>query len=198
MGFPKFDRERVQAQLGELETRAQAAFVALCAERLLPYYRWFWNLERWGNYERLAEALGAVWQYVEGQPVAREAYERLIRECRALTPDTEDFDSPLTPRAMDASVAVVQALRMCIEPSERRAAEVAELAVDAAFGMEQIDAAEDLGAVRIADQAQLKALFGAGRMKHELETQAAALEALRGGEAALDAVSLRERYCLAS
>ena len=197
VSFPRFDRAKVQTQLAELGTREQTAFAALCAERLLPYYRWFSSQEHWGSYERLNDALGAVWRYVEGNPLTSEEYDHLVEECRALTPDTEDFDSPLTPRAMDASVAVVQALRMCVEPSERRAAEVAEVAVHAAFGMEQINAVEDLGQVRVADPAHLRALFGAGRVDQELEIQAGVLEALRQ-ETPLDVATLRERFGLAS
>ncbi len=88
----------------ELGPREQVAFAALCAERLLPYYRWFSSTERWGT-DRLRNA-----HDVEGQPQSREQYEQLVADCRRLTPDNEDFNSPLAARAMDASVAVITAL----------------------------------------------------------------------------------------
>jgi len=95
--------------LRELGPREQVAFAALCAERLLPYYRWFSSAERWGI-DRLQNALAAVWGHVEGQPQSREQYEQLLADCRRLTPDTEDFNSSLAARGMDASVAVITAL----------------------------------------------------------------------------------------
>jgi|SRR5215510_5938035 len=196
--FPKFDRARVQERLRELGPREQVAFAALCAERLLPYYRWFSSTERWGSFDRLRNALDAVWGHVEGQPQSREQYEQLVADCRRLTPDTEDFNSPLAARAMDASVAVITALKMCVEPSERRGAEVAEVAADAAFGVEQINASDDLGEIRVADPEQLRKLFGSGRVQHELQTQAAVLDVLRSGAALVDVAPLRESYGLAS
>lgn len=198
MSLAKFDRGQVEEQLSLLGARQKTAFVALCAERLLPYYRWFSRVQRWGSYSRLEEALAVVWMHVDGHPSENREYERMIAECRKVTPDTEDFESPLAARAMDAAVAVVQTLKMCLEPSDRRAAEVAEVAIDAAFGVEQVNTPHDLGQVQIADRAQLARLFGSGRVQRELETQAEVLEALRSDTAPLQFATLRERYGLAS
>jgi uncharacterized protein YjaG (DUF416 family) len=156
MKQPAFDRRELETKLEKFGSRQQAAFAALCAERLLPYYRWFSRLHGWGNYDRLTEALDAVWLYVKG-PLGPDAYREFINRCEDVTPDTEHFNSPLASRALDASASVIGALQMCIEPSARMAAEVAELAVDAAFGVEQIAKVEDLARVRIADRSALQA-----------------------------------------
>lgn len=197
MSLLGFDRERVQERLSHLGAQGQVAFAALCAERLLPYYRWFSKIEHWGDHERLRKALDAIWSYVDAHPLSTAEYERLIAEVSRLTPDTEDFQSPVTSRALDAAVTIVQGLRMCLEPSERRAAEVAEVAVDAAFGVDQMRSLDDLGEIRIADRAQLAHLFSSGGVQQELETQSAILDDL-ASQVPLNVGRLRERYGLTS
>jgi uncharacterized protein YjaG (DUF416 family) len=173
-----FDRVALQARLALLRPRHRVAFAALCAERLLPYYRWFSEVEHWGDYAALRRSLDVVWDHVGGNEIASVRVEGLRHLSESLTPDTKDFSSPLASRAMDSATAVSLALRLCTEPSAQTAAEVAEIAVEAAFGTEQLEVVDNLDQPRIADRTELKRLLRGPKVAEELERQQGAFEEL--------------------
>src|SRR5205807_263748 len=142
------------ARLAQLDARRQAAFAGLCAERLMPFYRWFQRTERWGDYDGLRRSLDVVWDYVGGVEITASQAENLRKLVDAATPDTDEFSDALASRAMDAATAVSQTVAICAEPSNIRAAEVGEIAFEAAFGVEQSGQIQNVDQPRIADRVQ--------------------------------------------
>jgi uncharacterized protein YjaG (DUF416 family) len=189
-----FDRDATAAQLAALTPRGRVAFAAICAERLMPYYQWFQRVESWGNPSALRSALDAVWRHVDGDYMAPDvaAFHRAI--CGVATPDSEDFNSPLASRALDAAAATSEAVGLCIEPSPAVAAEVAEIAFEAAFGHEQLEAAQHSDLVHIADPDALKQLSAQGRLAAELELQQAVLKHLADTSQDIKSSELRRRF----
>jgi uncharacterized protein YjaG (DUF416 family) len=191
----RFDRAALQSKLALLDPRRQVAFAALCAERLLPYYRWFSAGEHWGDFAALRRSLDVVWDYVRGDDIAPGQLEALRQLSESLAPDTEDFSSPLASRAMDSATAVALSLGLCTAPSAQITADVAEIASEAAFGTEQSQLIDNLDQPRIADRAQLKGLLRGPRVVEEIEMQQKSLEALkRSSKTSPDLDDLRRRF----
>jgi uncharacterized protein YjaG (DUF416 family) len=51
-------------------------------------------------------------------------------KCEKIIPDTENFESPLTSAALDAAVAVTNALEYCLDNEDKKIDEVATVARD--------------------------------------------------------------------
>ena len=126
-----FSQDKVQLALGSLPShRHRLAFAAGVCERLLPNYDAFSREVAWGDPTLLRRGLAIVWRVVQGGTVRLAEIRELQAMIRAVTPDTEDFGSPLTSAALDASSAVHEALEACFRDEPRRIAEIATLARD--------------------------------------------------------------------
>ena len=88
MGEPEFDAADLERELDALPPAHRTAFAAACAERLLPNYGVFSEVEGWGDPARLARGLDSVWRYLEGHPLPAERLEGLLRDEDRLAPDT--------------------------------------------------------------------------------------------------------------
>jgi len=126
-----FNLEEVERAARSLPShRHRLAFGAGIAERLLPNYGAFSREVRWGDPGLLRLALDLVWQIVAGGTAQLGKVRELQARIRSATPDTQDFASPLTSAAVDASSAVHEVLEVCHRDEPRRIAEVASLARD--------------------------------------------------------------------
>jgi uncharacterized protein YjaG (DUF416 family) len=177
---PRFDRSTLAKRLGGLAPRQRAAFAALAAERLLPHYRSFHAVTQFGTPAPLERGIELVWQVIDGHPVTREELEAAVTACEAVTPDTEDFETPLVSRALDAASASAAALQACLDDAIRHAVDAAEAAWEAAFGCAQVALTEDLGRPRVVDLRLIEAASTADLVEREERAQDEAMKQLRG------------------
>lgn len=173
-----FEREKILEQLAPLSERQRAAYAMACAERLLPLYRWFQEVQSWGDGGVLERGIELAWSWVSGDRHQDTEIAEAIRACEAVTPDSEDFDSPLVSRALDAASAVAQALEACISPLPETAADAGEIAWECAFGLEQSRLLE-AGAVHVADRQLLEKAAQGGLVVLEEDLQQRSLLSLR-------------------
>jgi uncharacterized protein YjaG (DUF416 family) len=173
-----FERAKILEQLAPLSERQRAAYAIACAERLLPLYRWFQEAQSWGNRRVLERGIELAWSWVGGGQHQATELAAAIRACEAVTPDSEDFGSPLVSRALDAATAVAQALEACISSLPQAAADAGEIAWECAFGLEQSRLVE-AGTVHVADRQVLTKAAQGGLVLLEEDVQQRSLQWLR-------------------
>jgi uncharacterized protein YjaG (DUF416 family) len=173
-----FEREKLVERLSVLSQRHRAAFAVSCAERLMPLYQWFQEVESWGDRRVLESGIELVWSWiVTGRPSNTEIADAVDR-CEKVAPDTEDFSSALVSRALDAASAVALALEVCTSPLPETAADVGEIAWDCAFGIEQ-SRLPGAGKLNIADKEVLQQAARGSFVLLEEDLQKRSLEQLR-------------------
>jgi uncharacterized protein YjaG (DUF416 family) len=165
-----FRRDEIMDLLMTLSERHRTAYAIACAERLLPLYQWFQHLQSWGETGALERGIELAWRWVKGGEGLDAEISDAIRSCEVVTPDTEDFDSPLASRALDAASAVAQALETCISPLPETAADAGEIAWECAFGIEQSRVVET-DMVHFADRQLLENLAKGGLVMLEEDLQ---------------------------
>lgn len=178
MDIQGFEREKTLVSLTGLPAQKLMAFALASAERLIPLYNWFQQVEAWGNVRALEEGIEIGWRRVKGEGIADAEFANAILACEEATPDTDDFESPLASRALDAASAVSQALETCSNPTPRDAADAAEIAWECAFGLEQ-SRMLDAGVVHIADKSILEQASRGGFVQLEDDLQSRSIEWLR-------------------
>jgi len=173
-----FERGDIIEQLAMLPQRHRAAYAMACAERLIPLYRWFQEVESWGDQTVLERGIELGWTWIRGEHPQDAEIADAVRACEDVTPDTEDFDSPLASRALDAASAVAQALEVCISPLPETAADAGEIAWECAFGVEQ-SRLLDAATVHFADRELLEQAAQGGFVLLEEDLQKRSLKWLR-------------------
>lgn len=173
-----FEREKLLEELAALPQRHRAAFAVACAERLMPLYHWFQEVELWGDRRALESGIELVWSWIDtGKPSNAEIADA-VRCCENAAPNTEDFSSPLASRALDAAAAVALALEVCASPLPETAADAGEIAWDCAFGVEQ-SRLPSAGKLNIANRRILQQAARGGFVLLEEGLQKQSLERLR-------------------
>ncbi|OON67439.1 DUF416 family protein [Hymenobacter sp. CRA2] len=112
-----------------LSDRQKAAFAGLVCERLLPQYEAFCRAVSWGSpavYERGVELL---YNSALGEFFAEEA-AALLEKLDFVTPGLTDFSTPLTPYAVDACIALHEALQFLVDKQESHISHCATATVD--------------------------------------------------------------------
>ena len=110
----KFDEQALASALSGLGGEDQAAFAALCAERLLPL------IADQRSAELGAAALDCLWRRLGGEPIAAAATSRLAESIEAAVPDEDAGDwSQETAFTKNALAAVAYSLR-CLERHDPR------------------------------------------------------------------------------
>ncbi|HXC76356.1 MAG TPA: DUF416 family protein [Candidatus Acidoferrum sp.] len=187
---------QLPARLTALDANGRAAFAALCAERLLPYYRWFHLTEHWGSLAALSNAIELAWRCVVDPPVSAQEIAEARAAVEAATPDSEDFRSGLASRALDASAAASYALQCRGDGSVDSAVAAGEVAWEAAFGSEQTRLLRDPSVAHIAVPSDLAAAGSGSLVITEEDHQDKSLTALRSVDAwsVETAHNLRRRF----
>jgi uncharacterized protein YjaG (DUF416 family) len=175
-----FEREKILERLAVLSSRNRAAYALACAERLMPLYWWFQEVESWGDRSALEKGVEIGWRWVKGEQIRGARIAEAARACEDVTPDTEDFASPLASRALDAASAVAQALEACISPLPETAVDAGEIAWECAFGIEQSRLLE-AGAVHFANRQYLQRAAQGGFVSLEEDLQQRSLQWLERG-----------------
>lgn len=112
-----------------LSDRQKAAFAGLVCERLLPQYAAFCQATGWGSpavYERGVELL---YNSSLGEFHAAEA-TALLEKLELVTPGLRDFSSPLTAYAVDAGIALHEALQFLSDKQEVHVSNCATATLD--------------------------------------------------------------------
>jgi uncharacterized protein YjaG (DUF416 family) len=125
-----FDPISLKHGLDQLTAMRRVVFGAACCERLLPNYAAFAHEVQWGQPEILRAALDYVWHVIDSGNVDRAEINRLVEECDAVIPDTEDFDTSSVSAALDAGSAVVETLRALLDGDSQRIVDVASFCRD--------------------------------------------------------------------
>lgn len=120
----------LERELDRLPRNHRVAFAAACCERLLPNYAAFAREAHWGEPETLRAALDEVWRILDGGAFHRGDIHRLIEQCDAVIPDTEDFETSSVSAALDAGTAVVATLRSLLDGDPQWVADVVSYCLD--------------------------------------------------------------------
>lgn len=107
----------LRGKLQLLSHSKHLAFGASCCERSIPNYRAFSREEHWGDPQILKQALDLVWRHVASENPAelKLALQLNLKALEAVTPDTENFKSPLTSAALDAASSIAEALACALD-----------------------------------------------------------------------------------
>src|SRR6266700_5645738 len=108
----------IEAGLAKVSFSRRIAFGASCCERLLPNYLAFYQIEKWGNYGLLRNALDQVWTAIVDNEQRSLLGGISIDEIVALAPDTEDFDTIFTALAGDAASSIVYTIGAYLDPEK--------------------------------------------------------------------------------
>jgi uncharacterized protein YjaG (DUF416 family) len=125
-----FDPDLLEHEISRLPRLHRVAFAAACCERLLPNYAAFVRQVHWGDPGSLRSALDYIWSAVAGGSADRDEIYRLIKQCDAVIPDTEDFETSLVSAALDAGTAVAGTLRALLDGDPKHVVEVASYCRD--------------------------------------------------------------------
>ena len=105
-------QEQLNNELGRLSPQLRIAFAANCAEQALPKYD-DWSIHEgadWGNPKRLRDALTLIWQFIEYGNIEPAQIDLEYRVIHALVPDSEIFPRASGNGAMDAGLALLEAI----------------------------------------------------------------------------------------
>lgn len=121
--------EDLETQIYSLSDRQKAVFAGLVCERLLPQYEAFCRAENWGSpavYERGVELL---YNSGLGEFHAAEATV-LLEKLDFVTPGLQEFGGPLTTYALDACIALHEALQFLADKQETHISNCATATLD--------------------------------------------------------------------
>jgi uncharacterized protein YjaG (DUF416 family) len=171
-------RGEILEHLELLSQRHRAAYAIACAERMLPLYEWFQQIDSWGDYSVLVKGIDIVWTWINTEWPQDREIANTIRACEKVTPNTEDFHSALASRALDAASAVAQALEVCLSPLTETAADAGDIAWECTFGLEQSRLVDTTGII-IADKRILERAAQGRLVLLEEDLQRRSLEYLK-------------------
>lgn len=118
MNLDLYDHSNLNDSLTRIKPLARIAFAAACCERLLPNYRYFSQVENWGDVKKLELSLEYIWKVVKGQVPDQDIVEEFRQQCISSTPEADDFParSP-EPEATEVTIAIRRTLEACLDPT---------------------------------------------------------------------------------
>lgn len=113
-----FDEGALEEKLAVIDIWKQNFFHVSVAQRVLPSYAAFSKEERLGNTSILENAFLSVKGAYFGNKEEID-FQKLSKDCLAVAPDTEDFDSTYTSSALDAAIVVSNLAKCygCFDPA---------------------------------------------------------------------------------
>jgi len=125
-----FDLDSLEKRIARLPPRHRAAFAALCTERMLPNYAAFTRICRWGEPQKLRDALDKVYEALATGTVDSDALRKLKAACEKQIPDLDDFADESVSWAADAGHALQATFECLLTGDPRQAASCATVAKD--------------------------------------------------------------------
>ncbi|KAA9332155.1 DUF416 family protein [Hymenobacter busanensis] len=122
-------QDDIETQITGLSDKQKAVFAGLVCERLLPQYEAFCKAANWGSpavYERGLEILynSSLGEFHRAEAAA------LLEKLELVQPGLTDFTTPLTAYALDACIALEEALQFLIDKQESHLHNCATAATD--------------------------------------------------------------------
>ncbi len=124
-----YNRSIIENRLKKLNDIQRITFGICCCERLLPNYKKFKNDTNWGDENPLKKAMISVWNFVRISQLAFDV-ESLLKECEAVAPESENFQSEYTSYAQDAVFAVCSILDYLKSKDIERISQASSYAID--------------------------------------------------------------------
>jgi uncharacterized protein YjaG (DUF416 family) len=137
------DLEKLIAeQIANLPKDKQLAFMLVLCERMIPAMDQFAS-ETGHDGSIFRECMEKAWDHLEGNG-GPPGWRKLAKQCLRYTPDTEDFDHPLTSEALDAALAIEAMMSLLADGDINHAIEACGLARDTAAFCAPENDGEDL------------------------------------------------------
>jgi uncharacterized protein YjaG (DUF416 family) len=108
----------IEKKIAKLSFKQQILFVVLTCEKLLPNYRQFSAIEKWGNIEVLEDAIVMIYQFLQDIEVNDAELDGIYEKITEITPDVEHFESDLASYALDACSAVSDAVEFLLSEDQ--------------------------------------------------------------------------------
>lgn len=124
-----FIEKDVKNRLENLSEAAKIIFAASCCERALPSYKKFVEIEHWGDYEFFRDTLNEIWMHAYNKKIPEDRLQQLIKQASCLMPDEEDFESIFTSYALEASIAICNALKYCLTKEIKKLISIPKLLI---------------------------------------------------------------------
>jgi uncharacterized protein YjaG (DUF416 family) len=124
-----FDEERLSRSLAGLDAWKRVAFIAMTCDRMVPNYDRFSAETNFGDPMVLRRGLDVAWEWLETNTLSVDL-NSLTAQVEEQAPNTDQFASPFTSAALDASNAIAVLLNALCHPGCAAPVEVACLARD--------------------------------------------------------------------
>lgn len=120
--------ESIEKKIVKLSFKQQVLFAVLTCEKLLPHYRQFSMVEKWGNIEVLEDAIVMIYQFLQDIEVNDEELDGMYEKIAEITPDVVRFEGDLASYALDTCSAVSDAVEFLLSEDQSYLINIASIA----------------------------------------------------------------------
>ncbi len=108
----------IEKKIVKLSFKQQILFAVLTCEKLLPNYRQFSEVEKWGNIEILEDAIVMIYQFLQDIEVNDAELDGIYEKIAEITPNVEHFKGELASYALDTCSAVSDAVEFLLSEDQ--------------------------------------------------------------------------------
>ncbi|MBA4849447.1 DUF416 family protein [Emticicia sp. BO119] len=120
----------IEKKIVKLSFKQQVLFAVLTCEKLLPNYREFSSIVRWGSIEVLEEAIVMIYQYLQDIELDDTELDGIYEKIIEITPNIENFESDLASYALDTCSAISDAIEFLLSEDQSYVLNIASIARD--------------------------------------------------------------------
>jgi uncharacterized protein YjaG (DUF416 family) len=120
----------IEKKIVKLSFKQQVLFAVLTCEKLLPNYRQFSSMARWGNIEVLEEAIVMIYQFLQDIELNDVELDGIYEKIIEITPDVEKFEGDLASYALDTCSAISDAVEFVLSEDQSYLLNIASIARD--------------------------------------------------------------------
>lgn len=184
----------------QLSREQKVIFAALTCEKMYPIYNIFSLSSKWGNARTYTEGIITLYNFVLNAP--DKSYDEIIEDIELIMPDLDDFTGTAPSHALDACVALVEAVSFLVDYKDEHiincsiaATDTVDMHVQIVRDLDQNDA--DLDNTINSDALMVNELQRQGRLISALKAtnyftqeKIAELRLLNGNEQIIDLFTL--------
>lgn len=123
--------EQIKNDIQALNKRNKIVYCLLISEKLLPNYKYFCNIYKFGEIKKLEQIIDILYDYVFDKiNVSHEEINIYLNEIEEITPDTNDYSTILVSFALDACTAIISTLNFIKSENDNHVLDVASYARD--------------------------------------------------------------------
>lgn len=108
----------IEKKIVKLSFKQQVLFAVLTCEKLLPNYRQFSSIEKWGDIEVLEEAIVMMYQYLQDIELNDAELDGIYEKIAEITPSVEQFNGDMASYALDTCSAVSDAVEFLLSEDQ--------------------------------------------------------------------------------